>query len=145
MKTSFRYPDDALALAHSSPESDSVYESADDEALMVRVQERDPAAVDALYRRYRLLLKSVILRVVRSHASADDVLQECMLEVWHHAGNYSPLKGSPIGWMVTLAKRRAIDHLRRQQTYASARERLQEDVWASAPRQVHDASTDCEQ
>lgn len=144
MNTSSRYPDNT-ALAPSPPESDSVNESADDAALMVRIQERDPAAVDALYRRYRLLLKSVILRVVRSHASADDVLQECMLEVWHHAGNYSPQKGSPIGWLVTLAKRRAIDHLRRQQTYTSARERLQEDVWASAPRQVHDASTDCEQ
>jgi RNA polymerase sigma-70 factor (ECF subfamily) len=117
----------------------------DDVVLMARIQKRDPLAVDALYRRYRLLLKSVILRVVRSHTSADDVLQECMLEIWHHADNYCPQKGRPIGWMVTLAKRRAIDHLRRQQTYASARDRLQEDVWASAPRHNHDASTDCEQ
>jgi RNA polymerase sigma-70 factor (ECF subfamily) len=135
----------ASTPSRSESECDYSHELADDEALMARIQERDPLAVDALYRRYRLLLKSVILRVVRSHASADDVLQECMLEIWHHAGNYSPQKGSPIGWMVTLAKRRAIDHLRRQQTYASARDRLQEDVWASSPRHTHDASTDCEQ
>jgi RNA polymerase sigma-70 factor (ECF subfamily) len=146
MKTCFRYhPANTLAFAPSSSEGDSVGVCAEDEALMARIQERDPAAVEALYRRYRLLLKSVILRVVRSHASADDVLQECMLEIWHHASNYSAQKGSPIGWMVTLAKHRAIDHLRRQQTYASARDRLQEDVWATAPRHAHDASTDCEQ
>jgi RNA polymerase sigma-70 factor (ECF subfamily) len=145
MKTSSPCPANPAASALSLSEVERDPELADDEALMARIQDRDPVAVDALYRRYRLLLKSVILRVVRSHASADDVLQECMLEIWHHAGNYSPQKGSPIGWMVTLAKRRAIDHLRRQQTYASARDRLQEDVWASAPRHVHDASTDCEQ
>jgi RNA polymerase sigma-70 factor (ECF subfamily) len=145
MKTSSSTPANTLPFAPSLSESDSAREWADDESLMTRIQDRDPVAVDALYRRYRLLLKSVILRVVRSHASADDVLQECMLEIWHHAVDYSPQKGSPIGWMVTLAKRRAIDHLRRQQTYANARDRLQEDVWASAPRHVHDASTDCEQ
>src|SRR6476660_2154095 len=115
MKTCSRYPANTLAFAPSpsSSENDGVQECADDEALMARIQERDPVAVDALYRRYRLLLKRVILRVVRSHASADDVLQECMLEIWHHAPNYSSLKGTPLGWIVTLAKRRAIDHLRR--------------------------------
>jgi RNA polymerase sigma-70 factor, ECF subfamily len=112
---------------------------------MLAIQRGEPLALDALLQRYRLLLKSVILRVVRSHASADDVMQECMLEIWHHAGNYSPQKGSPLGWIVTLAKRRAIDHLRRQQTYTNARERLQYDVETSASEQLHDAAADCEQ
>src|SRR5688572_12349628 len=84
--------------------------SIDDEALMQAIQRREPLALDVLLQRYRLLLKSVILRVVRSHASADDVMQECMLEIWHHAENYSPQKGSPLGCIVTLANRRAIDH-----------------------------------
>src|SRR4051812_44077201 len=75
---------------------------ASDIALMTAIQGKDPAALDTLYQRYRLLLKSVILRVVRSHASADDVMQECMLEIWHHATNYSSQKGTPLGWIVTL-------------------------------------------
>jgi RNA polymerase sigma-70 factor (ECF subfamily) len=115
-----------------------------DEALMKGIQNLDPLALDALYQRYKLLLKSVILRVVGSHASADDVMQECMLEIWHHAGNYSSQKGSPLGWIVTLAKRRAIDHLRRQQTYSHAKDRLQDDAQASLA-EVSDAAADCEQ
>jgi RNA polymerase sigma-70 factor (ECF subfamily) len=117
---------------------------ADDLTIMEAIQRQEPEAIDALFHRYRLLLKSVILRVVRSHASADDVLQESMLEIWHHAGNYSPDKGSALGWIVTLAKRRAIDHLRRQQTYANARERLQGDPQLSLVEQPHDAATACE-
>jgi RNA polymerase sigma-70 factor (ECF subfamily) len=122
------------------PENDP----ANDELLMGAIKAKDPAALDALYQRYRVLLKSVILRVVRSHASADDVMQECMLEIWHHAPNYSSQKGTPLGWIVTLAKRRAIDHLRRQQTYVNARDRLQDDVWVHAGDRIMDASADCE-
>jgi RNA polymerase sigma-70 factor (ECF subfamily) len=132
----------------STPVSDEEHldsDRASDEALMIGIQGKEPAALDALYQRYRLLLKSVILRVVRSHASADDVMQECMLEIWHHATNYSSQKGTPLGWIVTLAKRRAIDHLRRQQTYVNARDRLQDDVWVHAGDRTHDAATDCEQ
>jgi RNA polymerase sigma-70 factor (ECF subfamily) len=112
--------------------------------LMEGIQNHDPFALDELYQRYRLLLKSVILRVVRSHASADDVMQECMLEIWHHAGNYSSQKGSPLGWIVTLAKRRAIDHLRRQQTYSHAKDRLLDNSQTSLP-EAQDAAADCEQ
>jgi RNA polymerase sigma-70 factor (ECF subfamily) len=71
-------------------------------------------------------------------------MQECMLEIWHHAANYSSQKGTPLGWIVTLAKRRAIDHLRRQQTYVNARDRLQDDVWVHAGNRIQDASADCE-
>ena len=117
----------------------------DDEAIMKAIQDRDPTALDALFQRYRLLLKSVILRIVRSHASSDDVMQECMLEIWHHAANYSPQKGSPLGWIVTLAKRRAIDHLRRQQTYLHAQDRMQDDALVNTHDQPNDASDDCEQ
>jgi RNA polymerase sigma-70 factor (ECF subfamily) len=116
-----------------------------DEALMEAIQCREPLALDTLFHRYKLLLKSVILRVVRSHASADDVLQECMLEIWHHARNYNSQKGSPLGWIVTLAKRRAIDHLRRQQTYCNAKDRLHDDAHAQAKDHVHDAAIECEQ
>jgi RNA polymerase sigma-70 factor (ECF subfamily) len=120
------------------------FAEADDVTLMAGIQRQESHALDVLFQRYRLLLKSVILRVVRSHASADDVLQESMLEIWHHAGNYAPEKGSALGWIVTLAKRRAIDHLRRQQTYTNARERLQENPQLNVMDHPHDAAAECE-
>ena len=41
------------------------------------------------------------------------------------AKNFSAEKGKPLGWMVTLTRRRAIDALRKKQAYARAEERFQ--------------------
>jgi RNA polymerase sigma-70 factor (ECF subfamily) len=147
MKTSARHTDNSSSFTTCRTAADRPgHDEADDFALMVRIQRQDPMALAELFQRYRMLLKSVILRVVHSHASADDVMQQCMLEIWHHAANYSAQKGTPLGWIVTLAKRRAIDHLRRQQTYANARERLQDSTWQNAEEnRAPDAAADCEQ
>jgi RNA polymerase sigma-70 factor (ECF subfamily) len=145
MKTSTPFESASAGKPVASHDVCDASAEVNDEALMEGIQNHEPLALDALFQRYRLLLKSVILRVVRSHASADDVMQECMLEIWHHAGNYSPQKGSPLGWVVTLAKRRAIDHLRRQQTYANARDRMQDDTQMNGVEQGCDAAAACEQ
>ena len=112
-----------------------------DEELMSAIQQRDPAALETLYQRYRPLLKSAIQRVVSDDASAEDVLQDCLLEVWNHAHQFSPAKGRVIGWIVTLAKRRAIDHVRRSVSYSSAKDRLESEVIVHLSPQ--DAATDC--
>src|SRR5439155_27253854 len=76
-----------------------------------------------------------ILRVIHNEAEADDLLQEIFMEIWNQAKNFSEQKGKPLGWMVTLARRRAIDGLRKKQAYARAEERLhneteqQPDAW----------------
>jgi RNA polymerase sigma-70 factor, ECF subfamily len=96
-----------------------------DVELMSGVQAGDPDALSNLYDRYNGILKALILRVVHNEAEADDLLQEVFMEIWNQAKNFSPTKGKPLGWMVTLARRRAIDGLRKKQSYARAEERLQ--------------------
>jgi RNA polymerase sigma-70 factor, ECF subfamily len=96
-----------------------------DEDLMCAIELGDARALETLMGRYRGLLKSVILRIVHDHVTADDVLQECLIEIWKRAGHYCAAKGKPLGWMVTLAKRRAIDCLRRQISYSGAMDRLE--------------------
>lgn len=114
-----------------------------DEDLMCAIQKHDPLAMDTLFQRYRLLLESVILRIVPDSAAADDVLQECILEIWNHADHFSAAKGRPLGWIVTLVRRRAIDHLRRSQAYNHARERLEDETKLRPLTQ--NAAIDCEQ
>ena len=63
-----------------------------------------------------------------NEAEADDLLQEIFMEIWNQAKNFSAQKGKPLGWMVTLARRRAIDGLRKKQAYARAGERLQAET-----------------
>lgn len=98
---------------------------ASDETLMKAISDRHQTALRELYQRYGKTLKSVITRVVHEETEADDVLQEIFLQIWKEAGNYSPKAGRPLGWVVTLARRRAIDRLRRRQAYCRAKDRFE--------------------
>ncbi len=108
--------------------------------LMKRIQAQDADALSQLYDRYNGILKALILRVIHNEAEADDLLQEIFVEIWNQAKNFSAQKGKPLGWMVTLARRRAIDGLRKKQAYARAEERLQSQTEQQPDAWVHNAT-----
>ena len=95
---------------------------------MKAITDREQTALRELYTRYGKTLKAVVTHVVHEDAEADDVLQEIFLQIWKEAANYSPQAGKPLGWVVTLARRRAIDRLRRRQAYCRAKDRFEEHV-----------------
>jgi len=99
---------------------------APDEALMKKISQHQQPALNELYGRYGQTLKAVIDSVVHEGAEADDVLQEIFLQIWKEANNYSPKAGKPLGWVVTIARRRAIDRVRRGQTYRRIKDRYAE-------------------
>ncbi len=113
-----------------------------DEALMARIQERDPEALASLYDRYSGILKSLIMGVIHNDAEADDLLQEIYMEIWNQAAHYSAQKGKPLGWIVTLTRRRSIDRLRKKQAYARAEERLQNETEQQPEAWVHNSTED---
>src|SRR5213083_549322 len=108
--------------------------------LMQAIQAEDADALSVLYDRYNGILKALILRVIHNEAEADDLLQEIFMEIWNQAKNFSAQKGKPLGWMVTLARRRAIDGLRKKQAYARAEERLQNETEQQPDAWVHNAT-----
>jgi RNA polymerase sigma-70 factor (ECF subfamily) len=108
--------------------------------LMLAIQKADPEALSLLYDRYNGIVKALILRVIHNEAEADDLLQEIFMEIWNQAKNFSAQKGKPLGWMVTLARRRAIDGLRKKQAYARAGERLQTETEQQPDAWVHNAT-----
>ncbi len=95
---------------------------------MQAITDRQQTALRELYTRYGKTLKAVVTHVVHEDAEADDVLQEIFLQIWKEAANYSPHAGKPLGWVVTLARRRAIDRLRRRQAYGRAKDRFEEHI-----------------
>lgn len=99
-----------------------------DESLMSAITKRHQSALNELHRRYGTRLKSVIGNVVHEEADTDDVLQDIMLQIWREADHYSPKAGKPLGWVVTLARRRAIDRVRRRQAYCRAKDRFSEQL-----------------
>ena len=111
-----KQPISAVALEPGEPS---------DVDLMLRIQAEDPDALSKLYDRYSGIVKALILRIIHNDSEADDLLQEVFMEIWNQAKNFSAQKGKPLGWMVTLTRRRAIDALRKRQAYARAEERLQ--------------------
>ncbi len=113
-----------------------------DEQLMARIQEREPEALAGLYDRYSGILKSLIMGVIHNDAEADDLLQEIYMEIWKQAAHYSVQKGKPLGWIVTLTRRRSIDRLRKKQAYARAEERLQNETEQQPEAWVHNSTED---
>jgi RNA polymerase sigma-70 factor, ECF subfamily len=110
-----------------------------DEALMEDISRRRHSALTELYGRHGRRLKAMIDSVVHEEAEADDVLQEILLQIWKEADHYSPKAGKPLGWMVTIARRRAIDRLRRRQAYSRARERYGKQLEQQPKNSRHEA------
>jgi RNA polymerase sigma-70 factor, ECF subfamily len=83
-----------------------------DISLIGRVVSRDEVAIGELYDRHSRLLFGLILRILRDRGEAEEVLQEVFLQVWTRAETYNVALGSPAGWLVRIARNRAIDRMR---------------------------------
>lgn len=96
-----------------------------DETLMERIAARQQSAIAALFKRHGKTLKKIIYQVLQDEAEAEDVLQESILQIWREGKSYSAALGKPLGWIVTIARRRAIDRVRRRAAYARAKDRFE--------------------
>ena len=94
-------------MSLSNPQTD-----AEDAELLRAVARGDESAFASVYDRYSPILLGLLLRILRSRAEAEDVLQEVFLQVWQQARAFDPGRGRAFTWLVTLARSRAIDRLR---------------------------------
>jgi RNA polymerase sigma-70 factor (ECF subfamily) len=90
-----------------------------------RVAERDAAALEELYVSTNAKLFGICLRILKDREEAEDALQEVYVKVWRSAATFDAARASPITWLATLARNRAIDNLR-----SSARSRGTEPIEA---------------
>jgi RNA polymerase sigma-70 factor (ECF subfamily) len=78
----------------------------------MRAGRGEKAALETIYAATSAKLFGICLRILRDRQEAEDVLQEVYLSVWRRAGSFDPARASPITWLATLARNRAIDRLR---------------------------------
>lgn len=75
---------------------------------------RDGAAFRKVYQLTSAKLFGICLRICGERQAAEDVLQEVYLVIWRRAASFEPLRSSPITWLATIARNRAIDWRRAQ-------------------------------
>ncbi|MCH9686229.1 MAG: sigma-70 family RNA polymerase sigma factor [Deltaproteobacteria bacterium] len=83
------------------------------EPILPEVAAGSPGAVSACIGRYGNLLWTVARRMLPTAAEAEDAVQEIFVELWRCAPGFSPHRGSESVFVMTLARRRLIDRLRR--------------------------------
>ena len=86
---------------------------ASDAALIERIVQRDQSALAALYDRYAGMLSSVLNRILRDTQAAEEILQDIFFQLWRNPSRFDPARGSLPGWLMVIARNRAISRLRR--------------------------------
>jgi RNA polymerase sigma-70 factor, ECF subfamily len=114
--------------------------------LLAAVAKGDAVAFERLYGATCPKLYGVVLRILRRHDLAAEVLEQAYLQIRRDAGNYDPARLTPLAWMVAIARRLAIDAARAPQPPVtdSELEITEEDEGpASVPR--HELTDDLKQ
>ena len=84
-------------------------------ALVEAIAARDLQALHALYDRTHRMVFTLIMRIVASRETAEELTLDVFHDVWRRASTYDPANGSVIGWVMNQARSRAIDRLRFEQ------------------------------
>ena len=74
----------------------------------------DRVAFQLVYEATSLKLYGVVVRILGRRDLADEVLQEVYIRVWQRAGDFNAASGSPITWLVAIARNLALDQARRK-------------------------------
>ena len=116
---------------------------AGDAALVAAIAAGDRDALARLYDTYSPLLFGLAKRMLGNVAAAEDLIHDVFLEVWLHAAEYSPERGSVPAWLTVRTRSRALDRLGKSSRDARAVERAgnerPESTAAVAPASVDGA------
>src|SRR5437879_11307018 len=96
----------------------------------------DEDAFERLYAATRAKLYGVVLRILRRQDLAEEVIQETYVKIWNSAGQFNPGLASPITWMASIARNRAIDLVRKRSELSIEDEPSAMEVAADSPDQL---------
>jgi len=80
-------------------------------ALVQAIAKRDPRALHALYSRMHQMVFTFMAKVTKSRETAEQLTLKVFHEIWRRPSVFNPVGGSVIGWIMNLARSRAIDRL----------------------------------
>jgi len=110
---------DRTRYSHLHAASETSVRQADAD-LLRRLARGDRDAVAELYDRHAGRVLGLALRIVRDSSDAEDVVQEVFSQAWRTAPNYEASRGTVAGWLLMMARSRAIDRVRARQARRDA-------------------------
>ena len=114
-----------------------------DLALVSRLAEGDPASLAAAYDRFGRTVYSVAWRVLGQASEAEEVVQDAFKALWDNATDLKNRRVTVVAWLITTARRRAIDGLRKRQRRIPAAASLAEtDAPPDVVAPIDDATAD---
>src|ERR1700689_294278 len=84
------------------------------QSLLGRCAAADAAALQRLRALVSPILFAGVPRILRRRALAEEALQDVFISIWQQAGQFTAARGRPMAWMMSIARYRAIDLLRRE-------------------------------
>ncbi len=98
------------------------------ERLLLRVAGGEQEALEALYHGTRAAVYALALSLLKNTHDAEDVTQDTYVRIWENASAYRP-QGSPMAWILTVARNLARMKLRQGAKFAE----LDEQQWEAIP------------
>jgi len=92
-----------------------------DAMLMAEVQAGERLALGELYARFALRAYRIAFSVCRDRDCAEDAVQDAFVSMWSARATYQPLRGSVVGWSMSIVRHRAI-YLARRRAIAARRD-----------------------
>jgi RNA polymerase sigma-70 factor, ECF subfamily len=80
--------------------------------LMGRIAAGDGEALAEAFDLHAPVVLGLLVRLLGRRNEAEEILQEAFLQVWMQAGSFDPQRATPRGWILKIARSRALDRLR---------------------------------
>src|SRR5688572_11780816 len=87
------------------------------ETLLARCALRDTAAIKVLYDHLGGYFNVIAFRLLKSEDLSNDVLQEAFVQIWQNAGTYRADLATPLTWMTSIVRYRALDRLAKEKRH----------------------------
>lgn len=95
--------------------------------LIHRVAGGDAEAFAALFDLHASTVLGMLIQLLRRRELAEEILQETFLQAWSQAARYRADRATPCGWLLMLARSRALDHLRSNRARSRREEGFEAD------------------
>lgn len=92
-----------------------------EDALLDRLMARDERALREIVDSYKALVFGMARRILADAGLAEEVAQDTFLALWRRPGAFDPDRGTLQGFLMGVARNKAIDAVRREETRRGAR------------------------